>query len=365
MQIEKVIGLGLMSGSSLDGLDLALCEFSWNTDEHRLEDWQLLEAQTVPFSSFWKSKFPHIRTVSAEELVLLDAAFGKYCGEKINAFLQNAANRPTFIASHGHTVFHFPEKGVSLQIGNGAHIAAQTIIPTITSFRDADVAYGGQGAPLAPKADQLLFSDFDFFLNLGGIANISHFKGDHILAYDICGANQILNALSNLLGKPYDEGGEIAASGKLLPDLLYEVNEIDYFRKEPPKSLDNEWVAINHTQPFLDAKGSVEDRLHTACINIGQLIAKAILDAQLDQSAIKVLVTGGGAYNHFLLECIQSNWKGKAELILHIPDQEIIEFKEAALMALLGLLRINNIPNTLSTVTGAPKDTIGGALYLP
>ena len=174
-----------------------------------------------------------------------------------------------------------------------------------------------------------------------------------------------MNHYTSKIGLEYDEGGKIAASGQLLPDLLHEVNKIDYFKKVPPKSLDNEWVALHHTQPFLDAKGRVEDRLHTACINIGQLIAKAILDARVNQPSIRVLVTGGGAYNQFLLDCIQYNWSGKAQLNLHTPDPTIIEFKEAALMALLGLLRINNMPNTLSTVTGAPKDTIGGAVYVP
>ncbi len=323
----------------------------------------------MEIESQWKDTLKRLPKTDAVSFVKSDAAFGRYLGEKITGFLSNIQIKPDYIASHGHTIFHFPEEGVTTQIGNGAMVAGITNIPVIDQFRWMDVALGGQGAPVAPIADKLLFKGNDFYLNLGGIANISSPTIHGMVAFDICGANQILNALAQLIGLNYDEGGKVASTGNLNIALLKKASENPYFERDYPKSLDNEWVFNHQIQLFLNAKGAIKDKLHTACLLISHLIAKSVrmifYHNNLSNTPKKMFITGGGAFNHFLVSCIEKALNEVTQIKIVVPNKEIVEYKEAIMIALMGALRIKRIPNCLSTVTGARKDAIGGIVHWP
>jgi anhydro-N-acetylmuramic acid kinase len=357
---------GLMSGSSLDGLDVAECEFEIETDggSPRILSWKMGASATLPYSKSWVQRLQGATALSGLELTELDADFGRLIGESVQQFLKTHQVQPDIIASHGHTVFHYPERGFTLQIGSGAHIAAQTGIPTICDFRSLDIAHGGQGAPLAPLADALLLPKHDFYLNLGGIANVTANTGRGFIAFDICGANQILNALVAPLHLPYDDKGQLARSGQFIPELARQQNQLAYFKLPYPKSLDNEWVRRQQTRVFESHSESTANRLHTACMVIaGQIAAhirRIVSEEDMGNGPFSLLVSGGGAYNDFLMECI-----GQAlpEVNIESPDPDLIAFKEAALMALMGSLRLLGINNCLSSVTGADHDVCGGMIH--
>jgi len=357
--------LGLMSGSSLDGLDVAFCEFQM--ENSHLVAWQILQAETVPYDVTWQEKLQQLPRASGQELALGHAHFGHYLGELTLGFIQKHQIEPDFIASHGHTIFHFPNEKMTLQIGDGAAMAAATGYPVVSDFRAMDVALGGQGAPLAPIADRLLFPGYDFYLNLGGIANITCDVNGKFIAFDIGGANQLLNFLARQLNKPFDEGGALAASGTLHAGLLAKANALPYFEQTYPKSLGNDWVQEQLIPIFRHYKATVADKLHTACLHIAWQIAKqvtAIIEQEaLQKEAYQLFVTGGGAHNDFLLQCLEQACAKAPNIEIVIPDPLIISFKEAALMALMGVLRQENRPNCMATVTGASRDAIGGALH--
>ena len=361
--------LGLMSGSSLDGLDMAFCRFDFSEESGRpfVTHWEILQAETASFSEQWKSRLARLPSGTALELALAHAQFGHYIGTIALDFLERHQLRPGLIASHGHTIFHYPEQGLSLQIGDGAAIAAVTGYPVMGNFRMQDVALGGQGAPLAPIADQLLFPDYGFLLNLGGIANLTSRRGSRIIAFDNTGVNQILNALVLPLGLPYDEDGRIAAGGQLIPELLQKVENLEYFARPYPKSLGNDWVQRVQLPLYLDYAAPVADKLHTACVQVGRQIARdiglLIQREQLPDAEYRMLVTGGGAHNGFLVNCIREECEKICSLALEIPDQATINYKEAVLMGLMGALRAANLPNILPSVTGAARAVIGGALH--
>lgn len=356
--------LGLMSGSSLDGLDLAHCRFTLN-EEDEILSWEILAAETLPYSPAWQERLRRLPAASALELAQTDTAYGALLGELVNVFLEKYQIQPDYIASHGHTIFHYPEQRFSLQIGDGAALAATTNYPVICDFRTQDIALGGQGAPLAPTADLYLFKEYQCCLNLGGIANLSVQTPRGYVAFDICGANQILNALVAPLGLEYDDRGSLAAGGQLIPELLQQSLSLAFFQEDYPKSLGNDWVLAHQTTAFCQYEGSVPDKLHTATRMIAQLIADhlsmVVQKEALGPADMNMLVTGGGAFNDFLIECIRVACGDNVNV--HIPSATIIGFKEAALMALMGLLRIRKMPNCLASVTGASKDSINGALY--
>ena len=358
-----------MSGSSLDGLDIACCRFELRLQEPAPEavGWELLEAETLEYSTSWKERLATLPDANALSLALAHAQFGAYLGQLTNQFLESHPFEPDFIASHGHTLFHHPEQGSSFQLGDGASIAAITGYPAIDNFRMQDVALGGQGAPIAPIADQLLFPEYDFMLNLGGIANFSCKANGHYIAFDSIGANQLLNALAALVGKEYDAGGQLAASGKLVPALLEQGQQLSYFQQPYPKSLGNHWVQREMLPIYLNYPASVEDKLFTACYHIGQQIAqdisKAIQHEKMPSRPYRMLVTGGGAFNTFLVNQIQNACREAALLEIDVPPKEIVAFKEAILMALMGVLRTTGLPNCLPTVTNARQAAIGGAIH--
>jgi anhydro-N-acetylmuramic acid kinase len=340
-----------MSGTSLDGLDIASCVFI-----RRGEQWQyqIEEAECVSYSDDWMRRLNEAPCLNGYEITLLDTEYGFFIGGQVKEFCQRYNLQPDLISSHGHTVFHDPAQHISLQIGKGAAISAVTGLPAVSDFRSLDVSAGGQGAPLVPVADKLLFSEYGFCLNLGGIANISYDEGEKRIAYDISPCNLILNRLAEQAGKKYDEGGALARSGKIDENLLDQLNAWAYYRAAPPKSLDKE-ALLKEWLPILEANAAtVPDKLATVTEHIAQMIGIA-----LKKSSGRVLVTGGGAFNAFLIERIKQHCK--AEVI--VPDENIVAYKEALAFAFLGLLRVLNEPNCLKSVTGARENIVGGALY--
>ncbi|OFX86874.1 MAG: anhydro-N-acetylmuramic acid kinase [Bacteroidetes bacterium GWF2_33_16] len=344
--------IGIMSGTSLDGLDIVWTQF-WFDSQWKFT---IKKAITYKYEASLKFKLTNAPLLNGFELLSLNKEFGKYIGLRINDFLKDIDTKIDFIASHGHTVFHQPDKGITLQIGDGNEITTRTGITTICDFRSKDVALGGQGAPLVPIGDKLLFSDYDYCLNIGGFANISFDKNSTRLAFDICPANIVLNSLANKLGFDFDKNGEMAHSGNLCNEMYDELNEIEYYRKPFPKSLGREWNE-NIFLPILEKYTiSIEDKLNTVCHHIAFQIAES---TRFVPSG-KMLITGGGAFNTFLIDVLKQ--KTKNQII--IPENTIIEYKEALIFAFLGLLRVNNQINCLASVTGAKRDSICGVIYI-
>ncbi len=344
--------LGLMSGTSLDGLDICHCTISKTANGW---EYTILNTVTYPYTVAWAKKLKDAFYFDKSELEKLDLEYGALLAEFVNRFLSEQQIDVNFIASHGHTIFHQPENGYTLQIGNGKILANKTNCTIINDFRSQDVKMGGQGAPLVPIGDQLLFKNYDACINLGGFANISFNENQKRIAFDICPINIVLNKLSQEIGLPYDKGGTLARSGKINKELLEKLNSLPYYQQNPPKSLGVEW--LNETfLPQLDTTLPTEDLLRTITEHAAIQIAKAIPTV-----AKKVLVTGGGAYNSFFIKRLQSYTE--AEII--VPNKELVEFKEALVFAFLGVLRIHNQVNVLSSVTGAEKDHSSGVIIEP
>ena len=346
--------IGLMSGTSLDGLDLVCCSFTLVNGKW---DFQVIAMEEFSWEEEWVRLLSQAFYQKEEDIKSLDLKFGKLLAEKTRAFIIKNQLNPLLISSHGHTIFHKPEQGITLQIGNGQQIADKTGVITINNFRIADVKKGGQGAPLVPVGDRLLFAKYDFCLNIGGISNISfELKGKRI-AFDISPANMVLNYLVGQKGLKYDSGGRMASAGKVNQDLLDQLNSLDYYQLPYPKSLGREWVEAKFI-PVLDQSDlSIEDKLATCCMHIAGQVADVInefLEGNL-------LITGGGAFNNYLIKRIKelSNHK------VIIPSKEIIQMKEAIVFAFLGLLRYLGEINCLCSVTGASSDSSTGDIYHP
>lgn len=342
-----------MSGTSLDGIDLAMVTFTqgkkWSFD--------LLAAETIPYSLTWQNKLSTSSLLNAQELVAFDAFYTAYLGNVIQEFLLAHPDiEIDFISSHGHTVNHQPERGITDQIGNLPRLATDLQKKVICDFRTADVARGGQGAPLVPGGEIHLFSQYNTLVNLGGFANCTHLTQPTPLAYDICPLNVVLNPLAQKLGFPFDDQGKLAQSGQLNLGLFRRLNEINFYRTPPPKSLGIEWVN-EFIQPILHEYKSLEtvDLLHTLCQHISEQIAR-----QLPKKG-EVMFTGGGAYNRFLIQLIEQ----KTSCLISLPANEIIDFKEAIIFAFLGVLRHLNQPNCLASVTGADKNHSSGKIFQP
>jgi anhydro-N-acetylmuramic acid kinase len=355
METYKVIGL--MSGTSLDGLDIAYCIFSLKDGRW---DYEIVVAETVAYSQEFKNKLANIYNGSAAEIAMLHHHYGKFTGEEVKKFINKYSLTPDLIASHGHTVFHRPAMGFTFQIGSGADISAVTELPVVCDFRSIDVATGGQGAPLVPIGDLQLFGEYDMCLNLGGIANVSYDDEGKRMAFDICPVNIPLNKLAAQLGKPYDENGDLARKGNLNSNLLKHLNQLSYYRQPFPKSMGKEWIDEN-VLPLLKPELDTKDTLYTFSRHIAEQIAAVTSKFGEKKLKTSVLVTGGGAFNSFLIQLFEEYVPENISYI--IPDKKTIMFKEALIFAFLGVLRVRNINNCLFKVTGAKKDTIGGALY--
>jgi len=338
-----------MSGTSLDGLDLALCRFS---EENGTFQYEVLKTSTLPYPPEWAQRLQQVENGSAAELGFAHAAYGRYLGERSKEFLQD--HKADLISSHGHTIFHQPERGFTFQLGSGAGIAAAAGVRTVCDFRTTDVALGGQGAPLVPIGDELLFGSYAACLNIGGIANVSYRENDKRVAYDLCAANMVLNALSRKAGKTYDEDGAMARSGTVDAALLEQLNALPYYKKPFPKSLGKEHVLAEVFPLLQRAEISLENLLRTFTEHAAQQIAKSF-----EKISGAVLATGGGAHNTFLIERIRA--LSGAQIV--VPDRATVDFKEAIVFAFLGWLRVNGKINSLRSVTGAGRDSVGGCVY--
>lgn len=348
--MKTLFAIGLMSGTSLDGLDICYVRF-----DQTLYSFEILKAETFPYELEWKEKLKNSIHLSAEKLTKLDFDYGIYLGNSVRNFLEKySIEKLDFIASHGHTVFHNPAKNYTLQIGKGQGIFAQTGIQTVFDFRSQDVVLGGQGAPLVPIGDKILFWNFDACLNLGGFSNISFRKNQNRIAFDISPFNILLNPLAEKLGKHYDENGNFARSGKLNFEFLEKLNELDYYQKFPPKSLGVEWCR-KEIDPLLN---EFADRIENLLASFTEHFAVQIAKVLNENSIRNVLITGGGVYNEYFIEKLKS--KTDCEIIL--PEESLIEFKEALIFAFMGMLRFENKINVLSSVTGAVSDHSSGII---
>lgn len=348
MDNYKVIGL--MSGTSLDGVDLAYCEFTFN----KSWKYQIVCADTISYPDSWKNRLSSLINNSEVEIKTANIEYGEYMGLLIKDFIKKYNISPDFIASHGHTIFHQPEKKYTLQIGDGEAMSELVKLPVIYDFRSLDVQLGGQGAPLVPIGDKFLFNDYAYCLNFGGIANVSYdYKGNRI-AFDICPVNMVLNHYSKKEGLEYDDEGQLAKSGNLNDELFSKLNKLDYYKKSPPKSLGREWVE-KKIFPLIDKFNlKSEDVLRTFVEHVVYQIAK-VLNSQEKRN---ILITGGGAKNKYLIQQLKKTID--SEIV--IPDETIIDYKEALVFAFLGVLRWRNEVNCLASVTGASRDSSGGVI---
>ena len=349
---NEVFAIGIMSGTSLDGIDFVYVKF----DTNNYANFEILEATTISYSIEWKLRLQNAISLSTNALQQLDVDYGALLGEKTNDFIREfTIGTINFIASHGHTVLHQPAKGITLQVGNGQVLASMTKQQVVCDFRTQDVQLGGQGAPLVPIGDALLFSEYDYCLNLGGFANVSFKKGSERIAYDICPVNIVLNHYVKKIGLDYDDAGKIALSGRLHTALLTKLNQLEFYQKDPPKSLGLEWVQ-RHVFPLIDElEMDISVILRTFVEHVAIQVSKSI------KPSASVLCTGGGAYHTFLMDRIQKLLH--TEIVL--PSPKRIDFKEALIFAFLGLLRTKNENNCLKTVTGASKDHSSGVVFYP
>lgn len=358
--------IGVMSGTSLDGIDLAEVKFelssaplshhSSSESEGSTWNFEILKAETIPYSSFWKNELREAISYSEEQLNRLDFKYTEKLSEEILRFIQrNNIQEIDAICSHGHTILHRPEKGFTLQIGNLPRLAKVISRTVVCDFRTQDVKMGGQGAPLVPIGDRLLFSEYDYCLNLGGFANISSEIDGHRIAYDICPVNIVLNRYAETLGKEFDEGGNWARNGAINSKLLKKLNDLPFYSESPPKSLGLEWVREN-IFPLLNTFDiAPEDILRTFTEHIAIQLAN-----QFPENA-SVLISGGGVYNSFLIERLKS----LCLIEVVIPSPKIIEYKEALIFGLLGVLKLRGEVNCLASVTGAKNDHSSGEVFTP
>jgi len=368
--------LGLMSGSSLDGLDIAFVHLHESAGKWSFE---IVKACCYEYDAHWGKKIRSSINLNALEYQMLHAAYGHYLGEQVNRFINenDLQYQVQLIGSHGHTTFHVPENRMTAQLGDGAAIAAVTGINVVSDLRAMDIALGGQGAPIVPIGEKLLFNEHDFFLNIGGIANISHQKNEQFIAFDVCPANSILNRLANEAGKEYDAGGAMAAIGNIDLQLLEKLNAQEYYGHGYPKSLSNNF-GVEIIYPLIQGSElRIDDSLRTYVEHIADQIYNALkslillsnnlvtasADYKPQTTNHKLLVTGGGAFNTFLIERLRYRLH-ELNVEIATPDENIIKYKEALIMALIGVLRWREENNVLGSVTGAIRNSIGGAIWM-
>lgn len=353
MQTETYHAIGLMSGTSLDGLDIAYCKFEKNDEKWNYE---ILEAETIPYPSDISKYLKESIALSGINLRTIDLKLGYWMGEQVRVFINKYLVRAQFVSSHGHTIFHQPDNGLTLQIGDINALHAACDLPVVGDFRTLDVMKGGQGAPLVPAGDQLLFPEFDICLNLGGIANLSYYNAESSrIAYDVSVCNLLLNKLAESEGFDYDEDGKMAASGTRNQDLLKQLNAIDYYKNPAPKSLGLEQIEDEIFPLFKKSSDKNANLLATAAEHIAEQISHSI-KSHIDNG--KVLITGGGARNRFLIESLKDKLSHQIE-IAAVPEK-LVDYKEALLFAFLGVLNLRNETNVFSSVTGANSNSISG-----
>ncbi|MFO7824724.1 MAG: anhydro-N-acetylmuramic acid kinase [Cyclobacterium sp.] len=349
--------VGLMSGTSGDGLDLALCQFT------KKESWtfDIRKATTIPFPHELGQSLRSAHLMDAHALEILDLEFGTWMGHEVKNFCVSNGLEPSAIASHGHTVFHQPDRGMTKQIGNGYALWQASGLPVINDFRKLDVILGGQGAPLVPVGDALLFANYDFALNLGGIANISMQVNDQRLAFDTCPFNLLFNHFAQKAGKPYDANGDLARTGKVNLQLLSALQKLPYYQISGAKSLGREDIEKDFIPVLEAADASIPDLLATLSEHFARCLSEIMLQHKTPAPSQQLLVTGGGAYNAFFIEKLSA--KITPQIALSLPENQIIDFKEALVFAFLGVLRWRGENNCLASVTAASRDSCGGTMY--
>jgi anhydro-N-acetylmuramic acid kinase len=357
--------IGIMSGSSLDGLDIAYAHLQetggkWSFD--------IICAQCHAYSPQWAAQLKNAVAATAQDYQLLHTAYGQYIGEAVNQFIEvnKLHHQVDLVASHGHTSFHLPGQKMTAQLGDGAAIAASTGLAVVSDLRAMDIAFGGQGAPIVPIGEKLLLPQYNLFLNLGGIANLSFNLPGQYIAFDVCPANRVLNMLAALAGKQYDDGGQMAAGGRADAALLATLNKLDYYSQPFPKSLANDF-GTGTVFPLVErAALTIPDALCTCVEHIAQqvqLAVKKIVPGLPEAEQRSMLVTGGGAFNTFLVKRINFYLR-EAGIEALVPDEQLVNYKEALVMALIGVLRWREEYNVLCSVTGAVRNSINGALWL-
>lgn len=363
MKTYKVIGL--MTGSSLDGVDVAFVHLTPEGDRWH---YKFETAECIPFPQKWRLRLQSLVLQNAVTYLKTDTYFGHYIGDVVRKFVEDHGldGQVDFVASHGQTIFHQPENQMTSQIGDGASIAAECGLPVVCNFRTVDVALGGQGTPIAPIGDKLLFPNFRYCLNIGGIANISaKLEDGRMIGFDICAANSVLNALAGEIDLDYDKDGSVAKEGRVHEELLNEMTNQWYYEKQYPKSLGGGWITKVFLPIFKKFRIPTEDKLRTAVEHIAQQIAKD-LNIIIDREGLprnqtdQMLVAGGGAFNKLLIERIARN----VPVQVVVPDSTTVKFKESLIIALMGALRVRKEINVLSSVTGAKEDSIGGEIFL-
>ena len=353
--------IGVMSGSSLDGLDFAYVEFYIENKEWK---YLLMDANCYPYSTEWINRLSDLHKASAYDYQLAHHELGQYIGECINQFISTYKinKKELIIGSHGHTIFHEPAKGFSSQIGCGGTISAITNCTTVSDLRTGDVALGGQGAPIVPIGERNLWSSYNMYLNIGGIANISVIQYKETIAYDICAANRVLNLLCHTINLDYDKDGLIARSGQLNNDLLTALNKVAYYQQPYPKTLNNSFGTDYIYTIIKEYNCTTEDALHTYTEHIAIQISNVLNHHQksMDKPS-QLLITGGGALNKYLIERIQYYISQDIKIV--ITTKLEIEYKEAIIMAFIGLLRVLNKTNILASVTGAKRNSVNGCVW--
>jgi anhydro-N-acetylmuramic acid kinase len=354
---EKIHIIGLMSGTSKDGLDIAYVCFANNDGAY---SFKLHEAETISYPIEILNSLNEIETLTARKIFHLDKIIGAFYASAVNNFMQKFNINPKdieAIASHGQTIFHQPNLGFTTQIGCGSTLAYHTGIKVINDFRTKDILAGGQGAPLVPLGDELLFLDCaEAFLNIGGFTNISYKNKDQNIAFDICPGNIPINLYANKYDMEFDEGGEISRSGELNQNLLDLLNKLEFYSIYGAKSLGTEWLNAEFL-PLLDDYSVASSVMRTVVEHEAFQIAKVLNEAGIKS----VYITGGGAKNHFLIERIASQYTGE----IRIPKEEIIDFKEAIIFGFLGFRYLENNATNCPNATGANREVVSGVLHIP
>ncbi len=357
MSVYKVIGL--MSGTSLDGLDMAYCHL-WQADG--VWKYEIKATQEIPYTDEMREYLKHAIHLSEEDHEKLHKDYGIWLGKRVNEFVEELRGEVDFVASHGHTSHHKPKEGLTFQLGDGQLLADTCGIQVVCDFRTTDVSLGGQGAPLVPIGDELLFYDYDFCLNLGGISNMSFKKNGKRIAYDIGLANMPLNHITQKMGLAYDENGQIARSGNLNQVLLKKLNALEYYQLPYPKSTGYEWFIAEIVPLIENSNASEVDLLHTFINHNCEQIAIEVKKYHTKPKG-KLLATGGGALNSYFIEVLQE--KLGPSITVEVPDRILIAYKEALVFALMGVLRLQGETNVLSSVTGANQDSSSGEVFYP
>ncbi|MBT8232454.1 MAG: hypothetical protein HKO66_07160 [Saprospiraceae bacterium] len=343
--------LGIMSGSSLDGIDMASVVFDDSAD------WSLESYTTIPIPNDLTEKLKRVVDMNAFEIAKVESDYSHFLSRIINQYIKSHKLQVDYVSIHGHTVLHNVDISTSWQLLNGGLVASLVNKKVVCDFRNGDMALGGQGTPMAVIADRDLFKGHDYYINLGGIANVSYQKDGQWQAYDICPCNQVSNYFANQLGKPYDANGQLAKQGEVREELVGKLLEEEYIKKPHPKSIDNTWIK-QYWIPIMESyQLSAVDNLATHHAFLVKLISKLIT-----VKGVNIFITGGGAKNKQFISDLQSELLGRAEVI--VPNDEIIDFKESILMAYMAYLRVNETANFIHSASGAHRDVIGGCVYM-